>query len=178
MKKQKIKLTVLALSVLAFVTAVLWPTRPMDAAETRGAYNTFQMTTGLLSYVPTGATDTNYTNTTISGSLAVEVSRDSGLAIIPTFAASAMSGGTNHTVTFRLAMSNVADTNVAYYTTVATNLAFAFQANGSSTVRGYVHFSAAQLNNIKRVRLMSVEITGGTNSIYLTNVVASKYFPP
>jgi len=170
------KLSIAAVAACLFVLAVLAPDQS-NAADTRGAYNTFLMTTGTYTFAADGSAGQTVTNTGIGGNLIVEVARDSGMAFLVNFAGSAASAsGTNYTVTFRFGVAQTLTTNAAAFSNVSTNLTFSFRSDGANTVRGYAHFSGNSLNNVKAIKLLQVDISGGTNAIYLTNVVASKYF--
>ncbi len=176
-------------AVALFALAVIWPAKSAKAADTRGAYNTFLMSTGTYTFAADATAGQTVTNTgigntglaTAGGTGAggiVEVARDSGMAFMINFAGSAMSAsGTNYTVTCRFGVANTLTTNAAAFSNVSTNLTFSFRSDGANQVKGYAYLSPLVLNNVKAIKLLQVDISGGTNAIYLTNVVASKYFP-
>jgi hypothetical protein len=92
------------------------------------------------------------------------VRKDRGLALLPSFAGN-NAGSAALTFTF-----DVSADGTNYSTTPGITVAFAM--NGTTGVRGYTNFPPTQLNNVRTIRLRSIQ-NAHTASLFITNLTYS-----
>lgn len=117
---------------------------------------------GTFDNLPSIITDTATSNVV---STAVTVRQGRGMAVLPYF--NATNSAANENVIFNFEVS-------ADGTNWSTSTAFSLTntLNGATAVRGFHLLSAATLDNVRQIRLQSIE-NAHTNSIWITNVMWS-----
>lgn len=127
---------------------------------------------GTFSGVPAAVTN-NTTTTLASTNGIVELRKNQGLVILPTFAATA---ATTSNLVFRL---DVSADNITYTTTAP--LQYHVAMNGTNVITAYKLFPPSELNNVRYVRLTSVQnnaATGGGGAGVLISNVQYSFFNP
>jgi hypothetical protein len=220
---------VLVLVGLVLIMVMVWPKADTRGAESRGAYNTFQMLTGVVALGNSAnAAAQVVTNGTWSGPFGlasglsntafqpIEIHRDSGVGISVYFATDAATNGsvlaTNGVLALRFlvtqnnssttagtisALTNYVSGQYGWLTTNAINLANGVQTltpysagapwspqftanNGlasTNTARYFFVIPPQVLNDAKYLKIAEIEWRG-TNTVWVSNITASAYFPP
>ncbi len=152
--KQLSKLMMAAALAILSLTLIV----PTQAQVTPTSYTSL---TGLVTSVAGGATS-NLTST------AIDVRQGKGMAVFAYFA------GTNASATGALTLTFGTSYDGTNYSTTGGGLIFAPVANGTTAVRAYTNFPPDLLNNVQKVKLLSVANgNDATNTLYLTNIVVS-----
>lgn len=142
---------------LAFVSALM-SAAPAEAQVTPTSYTAL---TGIPASVAGGATS-NLTST------AIDVRQGKGMAVFAYFA------GTNASATSALTLTFGTSYDGTNYSTTGGGLTLAPVANGTTAVRAYTNFPPDLLNNVQKVKLLSLaNANDATNTLFITNIVVS-----